>query len=373
MATKSINIQIVSAGTPSYISALSSYEVKQLSSVSNSKTKPNQVIDSRWATQFSTMNVNQTYLAWGSGTIRPNGILDTHGGGHNDGAVNALIGFDPRGTTQPTGWFVNANTESDPTIVPNPGTGDPYSDGKWCSVHPYRNVAYDATSECFYRLGGSAWHVAGSPTTKIWKYNTSTNVLTDVGNTSITEAPLSMCALFDQASRKILYIASGGRSNVFSTASDSHVSTEFQSTDPALNFTGAWDPSRSRGVLHSADGTMWLVLFNTSTNVRSWSTITVGGTAPPAAAGAAFIYDSVADCYWLYTPYNDSGHIYSLNANGPTWTWTQHTLSGQVPTSLETPSTDYDHGLYGRLGLLPWRAILFAPRMDDYAYVIKLP
>jgi hypothetical protein len=134
----------------------------------------------------------------------------------------------------------------------------------------------------------------------------------------------------------------------------------------------AWDPTRNRGIV-IGDGEMSLLNINFANETASVTTFSVTGpTAIFSQNGPSAVYDAGADVYWLFGGATSSPGwttLYELNADGPPWVVTPHTLTGDAITR--------DSGLIGSFGrwvlMDQWRAIGTLSSTSSGAYVIKLP
>src|SRR5690606_32592515 len=159
-----------------------------------------------------------------------------NGGGHAspEGLFNGIVSFDFNGTTAPLGFVLEPGSWSTAAVAAS--GGDTYSDGRPGGVHSYDGMEYDPTDQVLYRFGGST-HPSGAGSTKLWGYSFPNGEWTDYG-TYGGSTDLSICTLFDLATRKLLCMIGGTlQYRVFDCAEKEWLgsATFFQNPSPSVH------------------------------------------------------------------------------------------------------------------------------------------
>lgn len=380
MPAISASLQILPAGTPLYIANMAANSIKRLTSVGNGKPTPLSALPLEWQNN-PTWNNRMIFDAWCSGAMDINAaILHTNGGGHGDHAYNGDLAFDFNGASQPTGWIEWPGSGSALAVAPpNGGSNiDVYSDGRPTSVHTFAGLCFDQTSKNMVRFGGSL-HPSGSPTGYTWNFNTVSNQWTGFSNFDMGTASDAFLGgtFVDPVLRRCICLGFNSNARVWDLANNTWL-TSATSVYGGVNSSsvpcaGAYDYTRNRGILFSTTG-KWLVSLNTSTNAVTVTTLSTTGASISTGGPPSPVFDPTNDCYWVYVPTNaQPSTLYRVQPVSP-WAVTAHTLTGDIPTGELGRNNDDAHGHYNRIGLLKnWNALGLALRMNDNAYVIKLP
>lgn len=376
------------AGIPNYISSLSDFQVSALTSVVNSKphwrdaAPPVWQADPNLTAQVPGMTANHIQgLSEFCGGIgdSTHAKLYVHGGGHQDGAYNGIIGFDFNGTTQAAGWTEESGSSSDPSAVTNATAA--YSDGKPSAIHSYDQLWFDETNNKFYRTGGFNANSAGGSTPATWVWDIAGDTWT-----RLTDDPIALTAgncAYDVASGKVYTVRSNDISRFYRMGADTWSSdvddNSLQNGIGAIELGSGYDPTRSRIIVSGkTDGGTTISCYGTinwSTEHVTWSTLTPSGATCPDLTdkGTSFCYDSTLDCFWIFGGRDTSRAsgittIYRMNAS--TFAITAHSLSSTIPVNV----TGSFFGLFKRYCYMPtWRAIGLVTTELEPCYVIRLP
>ena len=364
----------VLAQVPSYISGLSDYQVRALSSSfapTNGKTTMTDATPSEWLTSDpGTLDLAGVIAAWSGGYKATTGTkMYLHGGGHSDSANNGTYIYDFAGTTAPTGWTVAAQS-----AVAAVRVAPTYTDGRPTAVHSYDGSVM-AANGFLYRFGGSGYDPSGGgfAGNSAFKLNLGTNAWT-----TLTDVPSGgnfyKQTFYDSASGKILITTGASFFYVFfRTANDTYSTPHDSSLAPSSsNSSACYDPTRSRGI-QIGNSTQLLYTINwTAETVATTALGATGSTSILSTSGLSCIFDSVRDVYWIFGGAFDSAgwsNIYEMNAS--TFAVTGHVLSG---SAIQVDTTSPMQGSWGRhVWLASYRAIGLVAKADSPAYVIKLP
>jgi hypothetical protein len=367
-----LNVPVVLAQTPSYISSLSPYQVRNLTGTyapMNGEATIASVTPSEWLTSDPVGSLIGVILAWSGGPKPLAGSkLFVHGGGHQDSANNGLYAFDFSGTTAPTGWTLPAIS-----TVAAVQVGAAYSDGKPSASHTYDGMVY-GTNGYIYRFGGGLYFNAGFRS-DAWKFNVATSGpwvrLADVPEGSGLVSPMT---LYDPSSQKILITVGGATSGpfeyrIFRLADDSYSAVKTWPSGNVIddNKCGAYDTSRNRGLLIGQSQPQ-LITIDWITEAANIASQTLPGL--PQITGPSCFYDGGRDVYWVFGGETSSSGwttIYEINAS--TFAVTGHSLMGDSIT----PAAGMV-GSYGRFVFLAnWRAIGVVADINTPVSVVRLP
>ena len=358
------------APTPSYISSLADFEVRALTGQfqpNNGNQTMAAATPQEWlSSDPGTGDLAGVIIAWSGGAKPTTGTkMFVHGGGHNDSANNGLYVFDFAGSDAPTGWSI-----ADISSVSAVRAAEAYTDGKPAAVHTYDGLVYAQHNDHIYRFAGAIWSPSGGFTRSTWKYNIANNTWTQLPsypgrlNTGVS--------IYDSASRKIV-VGFGGQFEVAFFRTDQDQWSSVKSTNGSFigsDTTGAYDPTRSRGVL-VGDGASRLIDIDWNSETVDVSVLSASGaTNILNTNGPSVAYDPLRDSYWIFAGDESSpgfGSIYEMDAGS--LTIQRHALGGD---NIAVES--FLRGSYGRFVLMPdWRAIGIVASHESPAYVIKLP
>ena len=357
------------AQTPSYISSLADFEVRALTGQfqpSNGMQTMAAATPQEWLNSDPGSGLKGVIIAWSGGAKPTTGTkMFVHGGGHNDSANNGLYVFDFAGSDAPTGWSI-----ADISSVSAVRVAEAYADGKPAAVHTYDGLVYAQHNNHIYRFAGAIWNPGGGFTRSTWKYNVANNSWTKLP--SYSGRLNTGASIYDPASRKIL-VGFGSQFEVAFFRTDQDQWSSVKSTNGSFigsDTTGAYDPTRSRGVM-VGDGASRLIDIDWNRETVDVSVLSASGaTNILNTNGPSVVYDPLRDSYWIFAGSESSpgfGSIYEMDADA--LTIQRHTLGGDniaVESSLR--------GSYGRFILMPeWRAIGIVASHESPAYVIKLP
>ena len=353
---------------PTYISALSDYQVARLTSPTNGKVHLNDTMPAAWVGVSGAWGTNPNITAAFSG-----GCYDAlgafayiHGGGHSDSANNGLWRYIFNGTTAPTGWEL---LDISPTPASVTANADPTSTSpnRPISIHTYAGLALDPDTNKVFRFAGGQWDSGAMPT-KNWAFDVSAGTWAQTQNTPYA-ANNPVTSIIDDVSRKILVISHTG-DWWFYRIDTNVVGGQGSDDQQAFDSVGAYDPTRSRAYLW-APSELWQIDIDWTAETTSWSAATPSGaTSIISSAKGAFFYDQDSDRYWLFPLVSGSTSMTAVYDMTPSLVITSHSTSG-TNTGF---GTDGWSGSYNKIcPMLQWRAVGFITGISDAAYVVKLP
>jgi hypothetical protein len=396
---------------PTYVSALAPFQVAGLSAVSNGKATWFSAVDPLYdSTSFNGGGDNAVFsvkhLSTESGGFAdPDGrAFYALGGGHADGAYNGIIKYDLSGTTMPTGWSVQAGSESALADIPEVVTYPPslnfgtYPDGRAGSTHNYGAMVFDSTNRTMSRFAGSYWaagSMEGLALTEInWKFDFNANTwagLPFFNGVSQGAVAVGGQVYHDKAKRKALYVNSQSWGNFYNTATQTfgaRVTINSTATSMATRLQGGYDPSRSRAIIvGKGRQKMFTINFDDET-VGTCTDFTATGDTEILGAtieGVGVEYDPTLDRFWLFGGRDNAGSVpsgdllfnklYWINAadldDGAVTVFSQ-ALSTTIP--VVSTGAGFFMGLYRRYCLIPeWRALAVATSYNQPVHVIRLP
>lgn len=375
-------------GAPSYISALSPYATLALTSVSNGNPHWRDAAASAWRADpdltatipgMTTNHIQGLSEFCGGIGDATHKKLYVHGGGHQDGAYNGIIGFDFNGTSQATGWTEESGSASLTSAVTN--ATDAYSDGKPSAIHSYDQMWIDEANSKFYRTGGFRASNAGDSTAGTWSF-----ALGSGSWTRLTDDPIALTsgnAAYDVTTNKAYTVRSNDISRFYNVGANTWGSdvddNTLQNGIGAIEIGSGYDPTRSRIIVSgkTSGGTpiSCYGTINWSTEHVTWSTLTPSGDSCPDLTdkGTSFCYDSTLDCFWVFggkDTSNASGMTTIYRMEAGTFAITAHTLSSTIPVNV----TSSFLGLFRRYCYLgSWRAIGLVTTETEPCYIIRLP
>jgi hypothetical protein len=369
--------------TPSYISALSDYDVIQMTGAyapTNGNETMVSVTPSEWITSDPGTNaVDGVIIPWCGGAKGVGTKLYVHGGGHGNSANNGVYIYDFNGSTAPTGFESPLDISAVADVVTG---GGEYKDGAGdttgpSSVHTYDGMVNANDLGKLYRFGGSFFDTNGQFYRKSYSYDVATQTWSTLPDSPIDLGTVT--SAYNPAAGKILVLEGNQYGAAFFDTSDnSWSSAKSVLIDNPYNGVTAYDSSRQRciSITSNQPGQQRTTLYTIN-----WSTETVNSepfsptvdTAIFSESGLSMFYDAVRDSFWIFGGMKNSvgySNIYEMDAS--TWVTTAHSL---LPTGTTLPTYSGDYwGSYGRfVWLEDWRAIGFLTRHDAGPYVIKLP
>lgn len=354
---------------PAYIQELSDYQVRNLSgsyAPSNGTSDIESITPSEWLTNDPGGGLGGIITAWSGGFKAERGTkLYVYGGGHNDSANNGVYVFDYSGNTQPTGWTLPSIS----AVADVVSASNVYADGRGTSVHNYDGTVYADHNETLYRFNGAHYNPSGGFQSGAVKYDINADTWTEVASYPGTVNTVG--CIYDRVSEKIL-VGMGGQFQAafFDTSDDTFSAIKSTGAFFGGNVCGAYDSSRSRGVL-VGNGENRLVTLDWSAETVTLSTLSASGsTSILSDDGISCFYDDVRDSYWIFggpTGSNGWSNLYEMDASS--FNITSTSLTGDTITQIS--------GMIGSFGrfvfLSDWRAIGIIADIDTPASVIKLP
>lgn len=354
-----------------YISSMSAYQVRQLTGTlapTNGKATVQSATPAEWLNSDPGTNDGNVIDFW-SGGIGDSSTnrLYIAGGGHTNSANNGIYSYDFSGTSAPTGFTLQAGSQSSIANTPpaNAQTYTTYSDGKASSRHTYDGINY--VDGKIYVMGGSHHNSGYFNPTDTWRFQNGTwTKLADAPHQNF-ERPTSA---LDPTTKKILLWSPSYTSYAFfNTVTETWGSVKSMNTSySAADVVLCYDPSRGRIVLIGGGlNGVWTVNWSSET-ITSISTHPVSGILN--TEGVTPLYDAARDVFWILGGRGSSGSsgystLYEMNAS--TFAITAHPLSGD---SISVSSNNW--GSFKRAVLLNG-AIGFVSGFTAPAYVIKLP
>lgn len=278
--------------------------------------------------------------------------LLVHGTGHNDGAINAIYGFDL--DTFTWGEVFPPSVEAD--IQSEVLNHETYLDGTPGAVHSYRGLVYEPSRNAMYRFSGSVWRL-GEASLKIWSYDFATDSWSDLYTADGVTYPSVRFSAAEYVSEfDTVYTSSANRqlykydlsSGVFSNVSGPSISGQtYQRTlewDPVRRIFVQFGSGASNHIALSVDGLSYTVTAVTPTGCDAI-------IARPAPGSA---YDPVSGEMIFYTD-GGSTSVYSYNPDTMTCTESVAAAGNLVtPTeTLETTTCPASCGTFGRFRRVP--------------------
>jgi hypothetical protein len=378
-STRRASAALAIGSAPSYMDGLADFQVRALTGAyapADGKITVDDATPQVWRDAGSGHQAGLIY-AWTGGGKGRGSLLHIQGGGHVDGDNNGLYQFDFAGGAKPNGWSVLDC--SDPSAVRD---GNLYTDGKPASLHSYDGLVSATHNDAFYRFGGVPRYLVNA------SFSRATFKFTGGRWTQLATYPGAQdgwaSTFYDATTRKIFVSLAGNGGGYFFRCDDETWSSFKSHGQTMQESCGAFDPTRNRGILpgtyESGASTFYpskLMSLNFASETATGTTFSLAGATeivPTSGSNAKIscVYDGVLDCYWLFGGQDGSPgwrSLYQLNANGPPWNVTKHTLTGDPIMEQQG-----QNGSYGRFVFMEqWRAIGLVAGYQQPAYLIKLP
>jgi hypothetical protein len=377
------------ADLPQYMSGMSAFEVRDLTTVSGGKTTMFATLPQEWQVTGQPNGADMVFSAWSGGAADNNGLrLFVHGGGHFDSSNNGLYVYDFNGSSAPVGWKLAPNSLSALSAVVQ--SAHVYSDGKPCAVHSYDGLWYDPNLNRFYRFGGSGFGPGGGGISAAFYYSFATSSWVPFISDSRIGTTLGSSLVGAPNGSKVLYLASTKSPLFVSTSSGAAAAAagataygDAMSGSEESGFATAMDTTRSNV---STGVCRYVSFYHDNSGARAkivtvnWpgSTFTVASQALTGtyagelnASGPCVAYDAKRDSFWVFANSNDTsdGQISSLyEVSATSFAVSKSTLSRPIQTL-----TNNRGGFNRHIWFPNWRIIGTVHAHNQPMSLIKLP
>lgn len=401
MSRLSNPFNILVSTAPSYIAGMAVNEVRALTSVANGKANYEAAAPSEWTTPYPGPSFSNSGEGWGpvfhhiqeldsysGGVGNPiDRIAYAHGGGHSSGCFAGFLGFDFKGTTQPTGFIYVPGTASSPASVA--ATNNP-TDGRPPATHTYNMIVFDEVNRRFWRLGGGAnmlgscdsydWYCAadGSSSGNPWTRNSI--------RPFNPASPGYDCTVYHRATNKVFYTCDNN-SRFFNLSTRTWGSADFgMPSNNKYQMSNVYVPAdaNSGTVYHFGQGSQYCykaTINFVNETFGGWQAFSVSGDNGWLGGDmCAAFWDALLNVVWVF---GSRGETYPnfYRWNPATGVSTQQTMTytvsggGSGSVMQGTPlGAGYAYGLGGRFVYMPdWRAVGIVTSYSRPAYIWKLP
>lgn len=366
MAFSRVALTLTAAAVPAYIADLAPYATRQLSgpyAPPNGFATMLSILPSEW----TTSNPAGVIAAWNGGgkSLGPKSTI--HGGGHNDTDINGNWVYDFLGTTRPNGFSTPLNISAKSAVRAGSGSVFTYTDGRPVPVHTYDGTVYAHHNDTLYRFGGARYS-DGNFTDSAFKLPLATGVWAQLPNYPTAQGTAGCQTIYDPVTRKIL-VFNGSSFFAFFFRCDNDTFSASKAVSHVVDFgaVGAWDSSRSRGLMVGQGTLTQFAIDFAAETVTTTRPSASGSTAIVSAYGPSIVYDALLDCYWLWGGAGSSNWSTLYRMNASTYAITANAITPSLPVESQ-------QGSYGRFAFMSsFRALGVFTAHNAAPHIIRLP